>query len=179
MAHGYAGVKEHGLTRFAHAFANAGFVVLLHDHRTFGVSDGEPRQDIDPWRQIADWRRAISYLEARPEVDPKRIGLWGTSYAGGHALVLGATDRRIACIVSQVPTISGYQQGLRRVAPEAVAALEAALNDDERARAHRRTCRGARRSSARTALSQPRIGQRMPSTSSSSHSAMARDGRIR
>jgi fermentation-respiration switch protein FrsA (DUF1100 family) len=133
MAHGYAGVKEHGITRFAEAFTDAGFVVLLHDHRTFGISGGEPRQDVDPWRQVADWRRAISYLESRPEVDPKRIGLWGTSYAGGHALVLGATDRRIACVVSQVPTISGYQQGLRRVAPEGVATLEAALDEDERA----------------------------------------------
>jgi fermentation-respiration switch protein FrsA (DUF1100 family) len=135
MAHGYAGVKEHGITRFAEAFADAGFVVLLHDHRTFGISGGEPRQDVDPWRQLADWRRAISYLESRPEVDSKRIGLWGTSYAGGHALVLGATDRRIACVVSQVPTISGYQQGLRRVAPEGVAALEAALDEDERSQA--------------------------------------------
>src|SRR5580704_13160490 len=135
MAHGYAGVKELGITRFAEAFADAGFVVLLHDHRTFGISGGEPRQDVDPWRQVADWRRAISYLESRPEVDSKRIGLWGTSYAGGHALVLGATDRRIACVVSQVPTISGYQQGQRRIAPEDVAALEAALDDDERAQA--------------------------------------------
>ena len=135
MAHGYAAVKEHGITRFAEAFADAGFVVLLHDHRTFGISGGKPRQDVDPWRQVGDWRRAISYLESRPEVDAKRIGLWGTSYAGGHALVLGATDRRIACMVSQVPTISGYQQGLRRVAPEGVAALEGALNDDERGQA--------------------------------------------
>ena len=133
MAHGYAAVKEHGLAKFAEAFADAGFVVLLHDHRTFGTSGGEPRQDVDPWRQVADWRRAISYLESRPEVDPDRIGLWGTSYAGGHALVLGATDRRLACTVAQVPTISGYQQGLRRIAPESVAALEGALNDDERA----------------------------------------------
>src|SRR5712671_4408467 len=135
MAHGYAGVKEHGITRFAEAFANAGFVVLLHDHRTFGISDGEPRQDVDPWRQIADWRRAISYLESRTEVDASRIGIWGTSYAGGHALVLGATDKRIACVVAQVPTISGYEQGSRRVPPEGIAALEAALNDDERAQA--------------------------------------------
>jgi alpha-beta hydrolase superfamily lysophospholipase len=29
-------VKEHGLERFARAFAEAGFVVLLHDHRNFG-----------------------------------------------------------------------------------------------------------------------------------------------
>ena len=76
MAHGYAGTREHGIAKFTEAFADAGFVVLLHDHRTFGVSDGEPRQDVDPWRQIADWRREISYLESRPEVDASRIGLW-------------------------------------------------------------------------------------------------------
>jgi len=132
MAHGFAGVKEHGLERFAQAFAAAGFVVLVHDHRNFGASGGDLRGDVDPWRQIADWRRAISYLEARPEVDPSRIGLWGTSYAGGHALVLGATDRRLRCIVAQVPTISGYEQGLRRVSPDATPALEHAFNEDER-----------------------------------------------
>lgn len=135
MAHGYAGTREHGIGRFADAFAAAGFVVLLHDHRTFGDSGGEPRQDVDPWRQIADWRRAISYLERRPEVDAGRVGIWGSSYAGGHSLVLGATDRRIACVVSQVPTISGFEQSLRRVPPERVAALESALDDDERVQA--------------------------------------------
>jgi cephalosporin-C deacetylase-like acetyl esterase len=103
MAHGYAGTREHGIARFAEAFATTGFVVLLHDHRTFGVSGGERRQ-------IADWRRAISYLQSRPEVDAARIEIWGTSYAGGHALALGATDKRFVCVVAQVPTISGYEQ---------------------------------------------------------------------
>jgi cephalosporin-C deacetylase-like acetyl esterase len=58
LAHGYAGVKEHGLERFAHAFAEAGFVALVHDHRNFGASDGTIRHDIDPWRQkpIGDGR---------------------------------------------------------------------------------------------------------------------------
>jgi fermentation-respiration switch protein FrsA (DUF1100 family) len=133
MAHGYAGVKEHGLERFAKAFAEAGFVVLVHDHRNFGASDGKNWGDVDPWQQIVDWRRAVSFLESLPEVDPKRVGLWGTSYAGGHAIVLGATDRRLRCIVAQVPTISGYEQGLRRVPPEGVAALEEAFAEDDRA----------------------------------------------
>ena len=133
MTHGFAGVKEFGPERFAAAFADAGFVVLVHDHRNFGASDGTPRGDIDPMRQIADWRRAISYLESRPEVDPMRIGLWGTSYAGGHALVMGATDRRLCCVVAQVPTISGYEQGLRRVPADAVAALNDAFAEDDRA----------------------------------------------
>ena len=132
MAHGFGGTKEHGLERFALAFAAAGFVVLVHDHRNFGTSGGDLRGDIVPWQQIADWRRAISYLESRPEVDATRIGLWGTSYAGGHALVLGATDRRLRCVVAQVPTISGYEQGLRRVSPDATPALEHAFNEDER-----------------------------------------------
>ena len=131
MAHGFAGTREHGLEPFARAFAAAGFVVLVHDHRNFGTSGGELRGDIDPWRQIADWRRAISFLMARAEVDPARIGLWGTSYAGGHAIVLGATDRRLRCVVAQVPTISGYEQGLRRVSPDALPGLERAFDEDE------------------------------------------------
>jgi pimeloyl-ACP methyl ester carboxylesterase len=143
MAHGFAGVKEHGLERFAQVFAAAGFVVLVHDHRGFGASSGSPRYDIDPWVQIADWRRAISFLESHPFVDPDRIGLWGSSYAGGHAIVLGATDRRLRAVVAQVPTISGYQQSLRRVAPDQVPAVEAALADDERRQFH--PCRSERR----------------------------------
>ena len=64
----------------------------------------------NPWRQIDDWRRAISYLEKLDVVDSKRLGAWGTSYAGGHVIVLGATDRRLLCVVAQAPTISGYEQ---------------------------------------------------------------------
>src|SRR5258705_2842903 len=114
MAHGFGGIRGDGLDRFARVFADAGFVVLVHDHRGFGHSDGQPRFDVDPWRQIADWRYAISYLESHPAVDADRIGLWGTSYAGGHALVLGATERRLKAVVAQIPTISGYEQSLRR-----------------------------------------------------------------
>jgi uncharacterized protein len=43
-------------------------------------------------------------------------------------LVLGATDRRI-----RAATISLYEQGLRRVPPDAVAALEHQFDEDERA----------------------------------------------
>ena len=131
LAPGDAGVKEHGLDRLGALLAAAGFVVLVHDHRSFGASEGVPRQDADPWRQVADWRRAISWLEAQPGVDAHRIGLWGSGDAGGHAIVLGATDRRLRAVVAQVPLISGRETA-RRVAPPDDE-LETALAEDERA----------------------------------------------
>lgn len=133
MAHGFAATCAHGLDPFARAFVDAGFVVLMHDHRGFGASGGE-RADIDPWRQIADWRHAISWLESHPAVDPERIGLWGSSFAGGHALVLAATDSRVKAVVSQVPTISGYEQSRRRINPDQMIGFEERLLSDDRRR---------------------------------------------
>ena len=63
MAHGFGGTKYHGLDRIARRIAEAGFVVCLHDHRGFGDSGGVPRQDIDPYRQIEDWRCVIAHLQ--------------------------------------------------------------------------------------------------------------------
>lgn len=103
MAHGFSAVKEMGLDRMAEALAQSGFVVLLYDHRNLGASDGEPRQEIDIWAQARDYRRALDWLRARPEVDPERVALFGTSYSGGEVLVVGAADRRVAAAVAQVP----------------------------------------------------------------------------
>ncbi|MER5876195.1 alpha/beta hydrolase [Streptomyces sp. NPDC001910] len=133
MAHGFAGLKHYGLDGYAQRFAAAGFAVVVHDHRGFGHSGGLPRRDIDPWRQVHDWRRVISHITTLDGIDPDRIGLWGTSYAGGHCLVLGATDRRIKAVVSQIPTISGYEQSLRRVPAGQRAAMAAVLAADDRA----------------------------------------------
>lgn len=133
MAHGFGLTKYHGIEPMAQALAKAGFAVLLHDHRGFGDSQGHIRQDINPWQQISDWRRAISYLQSRPEVDEHRIGLWGTSFAGGHAIVLGATDRRLKAVVASVPTTDGQATGQRRVPPEKLVDLEALFSADERA----------------------------------------------
>jgi fermentation-respiration switch protein FrsA (DUF1100 family) len=133
MAHGFSGLKYRGLREYAERFAAAGFAVIVHDHRNFGLSGGAVRGDIDPWQQIADWRRTIAYLESLDGIDAARIGIWGTSYAGGHVMVLGATDARIRVVVAQVPIVSGYEQSLRRVAPDARQAQQALFNDDERA----------------------------------------------
>src|ERR671914_2857393 len=115
MAHGFSAVKEMFLDDFAGAFAAGGLGALVFDNRNFGASDGEPRQEIDPWAQVRDYRDAITWVRTRSEVDAERIGVWGSSYSGGHVLVLGAIDRRIKCVVSQVPLVSGHRNARRLI----------------------------------------------------------------
>lgn len=109
LAHGFSALMEMGLDAYAARFTAAGFACLVYNHRNFGGSEGQPRHDIDPWQQVADMREAISFVRTLPDIDPERVGLWGTSYAGGHALVVAALDRRVRCVVSQVPLVEGYR----------------------------------------------------------------------
>jgi fermentation-respiration switch protein FrsA (DUF1100 family) len=134
MAHGFSAVKEQHLDTFAEVFAGAGFGVLVFDNRNFGASDGEPRQEIDPVQQVRDYRHAITFIGTLPEIDAGRIGVWGTSYSGGHVLMVAAIDRRVKCVVSQVPTISGAVNTERRTRPDHVAGLNARFDADRAAR---------------------------------------------
>src|ERR1700756_2744838 len=133
MAHGFSAVKEMYLDRFADAFAAAGLGALVFDNRNFGASDGEPRQEIDPWQQVSDYRDAITFAETLPETDPARIGVWGSSYSGGHVLVVGAIDRRVKCVVSQVPLASGSRNLKRLVRADMAAPLREQFDMDREA----------------------------------------------
>jgi fermentation-respiration switch protein FrsA (DUF1100 family) len=130
MAHGFSAVKEMYLDRFAEAFASAGLGAIVFDHRNFGASDGEPRQEIDPWEQLRDYRHAITFATTLAEVDGERIGVWGSSYSGGHVLVVGAIDRRVKCVACQVPLISGHRNARRIVRSDFIAAVGAMFDED-------------------------------------------------
>lgn len=132
VSHGFSAIKEQDV--HAQFFADAGFVVLLYDHRNLGSSDGEPRQEIDPWRQILDMRHAITFMRSRKEVDEERIGLWGTSYSGGHVIVVAAMDRRVKCVVTQAFTYDGYTALRRRLGDEGYAAMRKRIDADYDAR---------------------------------------------
>jgi uncharacterized protein len=123
MAPGVSGVKEMFLAPFAEQFAAAGIVVLVFDYRYLGESEGEPRGQILPLEQQEDYRNAITWLAQQPEVDAARIGLWGTSYSGGHVLHVGAFDPRVKAIVAQVPAICTWRQVLSMVGREAMRGL--------------------------------------------------------
>ena len=134
MAHGFSAVKEMYLDRFAEAFAAAGLACVVFDNRNFGASDGEPRQEIDPWQQVRDYRDAITYAETLEETDPARIGVWGSSYSGGHVLVVGAIDRRVKCVVAQVPLASGHGNARRLIRADYLAGVQGMFAEDRRAR---------------------------------------------
>lgn len=130
LSHGFGAVKEMALGQYADVFCAAGFACLVYDHRNTGSSGGTPRGEIDPWQQISDMRDAITYVGNRAEVDAERIGLWGTSFSGGHGLVVAATDRRVRCVVAVVPTISGHQNTMRALTTDAYAAFIQEVNEE-------------------------------------------------
>ena len=107
MAHGFSAVKEQGLQNFAEQFSNSGFVVLVFDYRYFGESDGKPRCQLHPLEMVEDYRNAITWVSNHANVDPDRIGIWGTSYSGGLVAFVGSIDKRAKAIVAQVPSIIG------------------------------------------------------------------------
>jgi len=86
LCHGWGGVRAHLNQAYAPHVAAAGYVVLTFDYRGWGDSDCR-----------------LILRQKMPEWD--KNGLWGTSYGGGHVLYVAAHDKRVKCIVSQVPSM--------------------------------------------------------------------------
>ena len=124
MAHGIGYVKEMYLEPFARRFAAAGIAALVFDYRGFGGSGGEPRQRVFPHDQMEDYRNALTWLSLQPEVDADRLGVWGTSFSGGHVIQVAAHDPRVKAVVSQTGAmdLDRIMRGI--VGPEQFAGLQ-------------------------------------------------------
>ena len=129
------------IDKYAARFAGRGMVALAIDYRGWGHSGGfvyladqvrwddrlrfSPhtakvrirRKRLIPEAQLLDIRNAISFIQGEPGVDRARIGVWGTDMAGGHALVVAATDARVKAAVGQVPLIDGREVPRKAFAP--------------------------------------------------------------
>ncbi len=136
MGHGFGATKDSSLRQYAERFQAAGFHALAFDYRHFGDSGGEPRQLISIARQHEDFHAALAFARSLEAVDPDRVVLWGSSYAGGHVIAVGADDGHVAAIVAQVPatdgiavmrTLAGYA-GLGQVARLTAAGLRDAAS---------------------------------------------------
>lgn len=107
MGHGFGATKDAGLEPFAERFAAAGLDVVVFDYRGYGTSDGDPRQNVHHLRHREDYHSAVAAARALDGVDPDRIVVWGSSYAGGHVIAVAAQDQRIAGVVSQGAAMDG------------------------------------------------------------------------
>ncbi len=126
MCHGWGGEAK-DLRSDAVAFARAGYFVVTFDYRGWGASDGrlvligatpsdhhgqpftaevkEVREVVDPLDQTTDLLNVIHWVQGEPLCDVDHIGLWGSSYSGGHVVYAAARDPRIKALVSQVPAL--------------------------------------------------------------------------
>ncbi len=126
LSHGWGGTKDNCRDIAARLASEAGYICLAIDYRGWGESDSrlqiigdmpEPDENgeatvrvkiirtvVDPWDQLVDVQHAIDYIVGEPDVDIQRLGYWGSSYSGGHAIWLAAHEPRLACSYGQVPT---------------------------------------------------------------------------
>jgi cephalosporin-C deacetylase-like acetyl esterase len=129
MSHGFSALKEMELDTFAAYFtANLPLSCLVYDNRGFGssdVKDGQPRQEIIPDVQCSDISDAITYSQSRTDVDAEKVGIWGSSYAGGNVLWVGAVDKRVKAVLSQIPMANGYDSFHRVIRPDFIVGLNA------------------------------------------------------
>ncbi|HVR29530.1 MAG TPA: acetylxylan esterase [Thermoanaerobaculia bacterium] len=158
LGHGFNAVSI-AIEKYGARFAERGLVAMVIDYRGYGFSDPfvslldpDPTEGDTPretettarvelrrtrlvaQKQAEDYRAAISFLEGEPGVDPERIGIWGSSHAGGVVITVAGQDARVKAVVAQVSSVGGRD----RTGP---ARLEGELLEDAIQRA--RTGRGA------------------------------------
>lgn len=124
LGHGLGALKEWAIPDVVEAFLGVGIAGLSFDPRNYGDSEGEPREEIAHHGRLDDMQSVISYAASLLEVDPERIGLWGTSLGGRDVLVVAGIDRRVKAVVLQTPLI--------RWAPSRVAQVAGYGSDVER-----------------------------------------------
>jgi dienelactone hydrolase len=147
MAHGWGGVVAN-LRPDAVVFARAGYLVVTFDYRGWGASDSrviltkpQPkhgtdlrftaevlaiREVVDPIDQTTDLMNAVNWVYGEPQCDRERIGLWGSSYSGGHVVYVAARDPRVKATISQVPALDSRPMALAGVEKEKAFAEAAA-----------------------------------------------------
>jgi len=110
VLHGFGSRKAAGnVTGPANMFMNWGYVVLRFDMRGCGDSDGlfGHLLCLD---QVEDTRAAITFMQSRPEVDPDRIAVVGSSFGAAVAVYTAGVDGRVAAVISS----GGWGNGERK-----------------------------------------------------------------
>jgi len=138
VLHGFGGNKEgRGQLAIAKQLTQWGYVAMRFDYRGCGESEGE-RGRILCMDQVRDTSNAVTYMASRPDVDPGRVALVGSSFGAAVAIYTAGVDSRVAAVISS----GGWGDGERKFrrqhpTPEAWARFTNML--EEGRRHHERT----------------------------------------
>jgi uncharacterized protein len=99
-----------GPQKAARMLARHGYGVLLFDRRGEGESEGDP--NTFGWAGTRDLKAAISFLQARPDLDDDRIGGVGLSVGGEMLLQAAAETDEIKAVVSEGAGIRSVREAL-------------------------------------------------------------------
>ena len=107
MAAGLGVPKEPGTDLLAERFNRAGFSVLAFDYRRLGESAGTQRGLVRLDEQIADFEAAVAYAGTLPEVDPRKVAIWGFSVSGGHVYRVAARNPDLGAAIAHAGLADG------------------------------------------------------------------------
>lgn len=112
FCHGWGGTRGQTAPGIARGLAaRVPARVLVFDYSGWGTSEG-PRERLDPERQVADVRCAVSYVLARFAESRGRVGLFGLSFGGAIATSAAARDERVGALLA-VPTSANGERLVR------------------------------------------------------------------
>jgi pimeloyl-ACP methyl ester carboxylesterase len=114
----------------ADSLLRKGIAVLRYDKRGVGESSGDlSTASFDDL--VSDAAAAFRYLHARPNVDPKRVGIIGHSEGGSIAPAVAAVDQDVAFVVAMAG--SGLSGEVRITEQQAYLAQEGGASIEQQA----------------------------------------------
>jgi fermentation-respiration switch protein FrsA (DUF1100 family) len=117
-------VKEQATGAYARALSQRGFAALAFDHRSFGESEGAPRQFEHPEGKANDIEAAVTALRADQRTRDVPVVAVGVCAGAGYMARAVADDRRIVAFAG----VAGYYSDAAAFADSSPEAYAAALD---------------------------------------------------
>lgn len=117
LLHGSGPLTRYSFGPYPHFFASLGFAVLIYDKRGAGSSSGTRidastgaamKSSLYPEELASDALAAMDVLQKQHDIDPDKIGFWGSSEGGMLATQVAAHSRKVAFAINS----SGFMEPL-------------------------------------------------------------------
>ncbi|WP_405594457.1 alpha/beta hydrolase [Streptomyces sp. NBC_01410] len=99
------------------SFARAGYAALSFSKPGVGGSQGD-WLDQSMADRAEETLAAVAWARSRPDIDGRRIGLWGASQAGWVLPKVAARDRNLQFVIAVSPAVNWLQQGRHNLLAE-------------------------------------------------------------